>query len=81
MNDAPVLEHLKKFGQLLDSEIATGTALPLPKVRSALSELVERGQIATCKVTRFTDGKPVEAMLCRISGYIPPAAPGPKKTK
>ncbi len=79
--NAPVLEHLKKFGQLLDSEIATGTGIPLPKVRSALSELVERGEIARCKVTRFTDGKPIEAMLCRISGYVPPAAPGPKKTK
>lgn len=79
--NAPVLEHLKKFGQLLDSEIAIGTGIPLPKVRSALAELVERGEIARCKVTRFTDGKPVEAMLCRISGYVPPAAPGPKKTK
>jgi hypothetical protein len=76
---APVLEHLKKYGQLLDSEIATGTGLPLPTVRSALSELLERGEIARCKVTRYTDGKPVEAMLCRISGYVPPAAPGPKK--
>jgi len=77
--NAPVLEHLKKFGQPLDSEIAAGTGIPLPNVRSALSELVERGEIAGCKVTRFTDGKPVEAMLCRVSGYIPPAAPGPKK--
>jgi hypothetical protein len=77
--NAPVLEHLKKFGQLLDSEIATGTGIPLPTVRSALSELLERGEIARCKVTRYTDGKPVEAMLCRISGYVPPAAPGPKK--
>jgi predicted transcriptional regulator len=76
---APVLEHLKKYGQLLDSEIATGTGLSLPTVRSALSELLERGEIARCKVTRYTDGKPVEAMLCRISGYVPPAAPGPKK--
>jgi hypothetical protein len=81
MHSAPVLEHLKKFGQLLDSEIAAGTGIPLPKVHSALSELFERGEIAKCNVTRFSDGKPVEATLCRISGYIPPAAPGPKKTK
>jgi transcription initiation factor IIE alpha subunit len=81
MDSAPVLEHLKKFGQLLDSEIAAATGIPLPSVRSALSDLLERGEIARCKVTRFSDGKPVDATLCRISGYIPPAAPGRKPTK
>ena len=81
MHSAPVLEHLKKFGQLLDSEIAAATGIPLPKVHTALSELFERGAIAKCNVTRFSDGKPFEATLCRISGYIPPAAPGPKKTR
>ncbi len=45
-----------------------------PNLRTALSALIAR-----CKVTRYTDGKPVELMLCRISGYVPPAAPRPKK--
>jgi hypothetical protein len=31
-----------------------------------------------CRSIRYKDGKEVEAMLCRISGYIPPAAPGRK---
>ena len=81
MHSAPVLEHLKKFGQLLDSEIAAATGIPLPKVRSALSDLFERGEIAKCSVTRFSGGKPFEATLCRISGYIPPPAPGRKPSK
>jgi hypothetical protein len=81
MHSAPVLQHLKKFGQLLDSEIAEATGIPLRGVHSALSDLFERGEIAKCTVTRFTDGKPFEATLCRISGYIPPQAPGRKPSK
>jgi hypothetical protein len=27
---------------------------------------------------RFNDGKKIEGMLCRVSGYIPPKAPGRK---
>lgn len=81
MHSAPVLQHLKKFGQLLDREIAEATGIPLPKVLAALSDLSERGQISKCSVTRYTEGKPVEATLCRISGYIPPQAPGRKPGK
>jgi len=75
---APVLEYLKKYGQLLDSEIATGTGIPLPKVRTSISDLSARGEISRCSVTRFNNGKPVESTLCRISGYVPPASPGRK---
>jgi hypothetical protein len=31
-----------------------------------------------CRSIRFRDGKHIEAVLCRIAGYIPPAAPGRK---
>jgi predicted ArsR family transcriptional regulator len=78
MNDVPILQHLKKHGQLLDSEIAAATGIPLTKVRLSLSDLSARGAISRCSVTRFSDGKPFEATLCRISGYIPPATPGRK---
>ncbi len=81
MDANPILRHLKKHGQLLDSEIAAATGIPLPKVRSSLADLSVRGEISRCSVTRFTNGKPVEATLCRISGYIPPAAPGRKPSK
>jgi len=78
MHNAPVLQHLKKHGQLLDREIAAATGIPLSQVRLSLNDLSARGEISRCSVTRYQDGKPVEGMLCRISGYIPPAAPGRK---
>lgn len=78
MHSAPVLQYLKKHGQLLDSEIAAAMGIPLSQVRSSLSDLSQRGEISQCSVTRFNNGKAVEGLLCRVSGYIPPAAPGRK---
>lgn len=78
MNNTPILAHLKKHGQLLDLEISAATGIPLSKVLDSLSDLSDRGEISRCSVTRFNDGKAVQATLCRISGYIPPAAPGRK---
>jgi len=40
--------------------------------------LSARGEVMTCRSTRYLDGKKVEGLLCRIAGYIPPAAPGRK---
>ena len=78
MHAKPILQYLQQHGQRLDSEIATATGIPLPAVRSSLSDLSARGEISRCSVTRFREGKPVEGMLCRIAGTIPPKAPGPK---
>lgn len=79
MQETPILQYLKKHGQRLDSEIAAATGIPLRKVHSFLTDLSARGEISKCSVTRFNDGgKPVESMLCRISGFIPAAAPGRK---
>jgi len=78
MHTTPVLDYLKKHGQQLDSEIAAATGIPLSKVRISLSDLSARGEISRCSVTRFNDGKPVEGMLCRVAGFIPPSAPGRK---
>jgi len=78
MHTTPILQYLKKHGQLLDSEIATAMGISLPKVRISLSDLSARGEISRCSVTRFPDGKPVEGMLCRVSGFFPPKAPGRK---
>jgi len=76
MYAAPILEHLKKNGQQLDLEIAAATGIPLPKVRKSISDLSARGDISTCSMTQFTNGKPVIGTLCRIAGTIPPKAPG-----
>ena len=78
MHATPILQYLRTHGQRLDSEIATATGIPLPTVRISLSDLSARGEISRCSVTRFTDGKPVEGILCRIAGTIPPKVPGPK---
>lgn len=75
---APILQYLKKHGQQLDLEIAVAMGIPLPKVRHSLSALSARGEISSCSVTRFNDGKPIQGMLCRIAGSIPPSAPGRK---
>ena len=76
MYETPILQYLKKHGQQLDVEIAAATGIPLPKVRSSLTDLSARGEISKCSVTRYTDGKPIEGILCRIAGTIPPKAPG-----
>jgi predicted ArsR family transcriptional regulator len=78
MNTAPILQYLKTHGQRLDSEIAAATGIPLRKVRISLTDLSARGEISRCSVTRFSDGKAAEGMLCRIMGSIPPTTPGRK---
>lgn len=78
MSTASILQHIKKHGQIRDAEIAHALGLKLGIVRSSLDDLSAKGQIACCSVTRYNEGKPVHEILCRLSGYVPPAAPGRK---
>ena len=78
MRTSEVFEYLKKHGQLLDTEIAASTKLPIEQVRLAIDELSRLGEISRCTVTKYRNGQPVESVQCRISGYYPPAAPGRK---
>jgi len=73
-----VLLCLQKYGQRLDLELAKETGVPIAKVRERLAELAAAGDIITCKFTRFEQGKRTDALLCRISGWVPPPAPGRK---
>ncbi len=73
-----ILQYLKLNGERLDSEIATATGISLAKVRLSVSELSAKGDVIVCRSIRYKEGKPIEAILCRVSGYIPPAAPGRK---
>ena len=73
---APVLQCLRKRGQLLDSEIAAATGLSLAKVRVAITDLASTGDISTCTSIRFDAGKEIRGVLCRLSGYTPPRAAG-----
>lgn len=81
MTTATILQLMKKHGQLLDSEIAASTKMPIEQVRDAIAELSAQGEISRCTITTFKGGKPIEGFQCRISGYFPPAAPGRKPAK
>ena len=72
------LQCLKKHGQRLDSEIAKEMGMTLVAVRAQLSALADRREAILCKTIRFENGKQLEAWQCRVSGYVPPAAPGRK---
>ena len=50
--------------------------MPLAKVRQRLAELTATGAIITCSLTRFEQGKRIDALVCRMSGWVPPPAPG-----
>jgi hypothetical protein len=73
-----ILPCLKKYGQRLDLELAKETGVPLAEVRQRLAELSATGTIITCNLTRFEHGKRIDALLCRMSGWVPPPAPGRK---
>ncbi len=72
------LKCLKKYGQRLDLEIAKEMGLPLATVRKSLTSLAATGAVITCSLTRFENGKQIDAWQCRVSGYVPPVAPGRK---
>jgi predicted ArsR family transcriptional regulator len=73
-----ILQYLKKHGPRLDAEIAKATGMPLETVRQRVAKLRATGDVITCDLTRFEEGKPIQAWICRVSGYTPPAAPGRK---
>ena len=73
-----ILECLKKYGQRLDLEIASEMGVPLATVRKRLVGLAAKKEVVMCDLTRFENGKRIDAWQCRVSGYSPPAAPGRK---
>jgi len=76
---ANLLSCVRKHGQQLDSAIAEETGIPVLDVRQRLASLLASGEVIACKLTRFQNGKPEDAVMYRASGYFPPAAPGRKK--
>ena len=72
------LQYLKKHGQRLDFEVAKEMGLPLSTVRQHLTALIDTGQAIKCNVTRFDNGKRIDAWQCRVAGFVPPGAPGRK---
>ncbi len=72
------LQCLKKHGQRLDLEIAKETRVSLEAVRRDLTALANSREAIVCKTIQFTDGRQFEAWQGRVSGFVPPAAPGRK---
>lgn len=73
-----ILQYLSKHGERIDTEIAVATGLSRSNVRFYLSELASKGEIMTCLSIRYEKGKKIEAISCRLTGFIPPASPGRK---
>ena len=71
-----VLKCLQKYGQRLDLEIAQEMGMPVAKVRQQLTDLAAKGAVIMCSLTRFDKGERLDAWQCRVSGYVPPLAPG-----
>ena len=78
MYTTTILQYMKKHGQKLDREIAKDTGISLDQVRVTITELQKTKAVFNCNVINFENGVAVEGVLCRFSGYIPPAAPGRK---
>jgi transcription initiation factor IIE alpha subunit len=78
MHQKLILEILKKHGQKLDRELVKETGIGLEQVRLVISELLATKIISVCSVINYENGQPIEGLLCRNSGYIPPATPGKK---
>ena len=76
-----ILQYLKKHGEKLDSEIAVDTGISLAETHFHLSKLAAKNHIQVCHSIKFVNGKEISAIICRISGYIPPAKPGAKSKK
>jgi predicted ArsR family transcriptional regulator len=73
-----ILHYLQQHGQRLDSEIAKDFGISLQQARLAITNLSAGGDVLVCHSIQFNEGKRTEAILCRVSGYIPPASPGRK---
>jgi len=72
------MKCLKEHGQRLDLEIAREIGMPLATVRQQLTVLADSREAIVCKTIRFENGKKIEAWQCRVSGFVPPPAPGRK---
>ena len=77
MKDA-IIQHLRANGEQLNADIAKALQMPRDVVKRHVAQLSSTGDVICCQVTRYSDGKKVEDVSCRLSAYIPPRAPGRK---
>ena len=73
---ADVLACIRKRRECLDAEISADIGTTVETVRRLGAELIAKGAVIGCVVTRFAGEQRVDASLYRIAGYVPPPAPG-----
>ena len=73
-----IIQHLRANGEQLNADIAAALQIPKDVVRRHVSQLSSTGDVICCQVTRYSDGKKVEDVSCRLSAYVPPRSPGRK---
>ena len=73
-----ILQCLKKYGQRLDLEIAVELSVSLATVRQRLTRLTASGKVITYSVARFENVWRIDALQCRVAGFVPPSGPGRK---
>lgn len=73
-----ILQYLKSHGEQLDTEIAAATGISLADAHLHLSALTAKGEVVACHSIKFEKGKKTEGISCRLTGFIPSAAPGRK---
>jgi len=73
-----ILQYLKSHGERLDTDIAIATGISLANVHLHLAELAAKREVMACHSIKFENGRKIEGISCRLTGYIPRAAPGRK---
>lgn len=76
-----ILDYLNKHGECLDTTISLATGIPLAEINLHLTKLASKGEITACHTIRYENGRKIEGISCRISGYIPYAKPTRVKSK
>lgn len=71
-----IIDYLKLHGEQLDADLASALHMPLEQIRAELRQLSADKAVMMCFVTRYANGTQVEGFACRLSGFIPPPAPG-----
>ena len=76
--NAAILKYLRANGEQLDAEISQALRIPIAQLRQLVDDLAASGEVICCKVTRFSDGKKIEGISCRLSCDLPAPARGRK---
>ena len=76
--NAAILKYLRANGEQLDAEISQALRIPIGQLRQLVDDLAASGEVICCKVTRFSDGKKIEGISCRLSCDRPAPARGRK---